>query len=149
MASAAYGPMALQWQLGQPRRFRSMLSSSAQRQLSEFVYPFATNSDRGGLTDVKSIALPQLYNADSAAAVEVEAKRSTMRPYPTGGRGWEMSGDNHDRPIGEGLEETSPCRACPLRVDAKAAVELGFGNCSGVCMMSPLRTNSFNTCLRS
>jgi NAD(P)-dependent dehydrogenase (short-subunit alcohol dehydrogenase family) len=62
---------------------------------------FATNSDRGGLTDVKSIALPQLYNADSAAAV---AKRSAMRPYPTGGRGWEMSGDNHDRPISEGLE---------------------------------------------
>ena len=104
-----------------------MLSSSAQRQLSEFVYPFATNSDRGGLTDVKSIALPQLSNADSAEAVEVEAKRSVMRPYPTGGRGREMSGDHHDRAIGEGLEETSPCRACPLRVDAKAAVELGFG----------------------
>jgi NAD(P)-dependent dehydrogenase (short-subunit alcohol dehydrogenase family) len=62
---------------------------------------FATNSDRGGLTDVKSIALPQLYNADSAAAI---AKRSAMRPYPTGGRGREMNGDNHDRPISEGLE---------------------------------------------
>ena len=57
----------------------------------------------------------------------MEAKRSVMRPYPTGGRGREMSGDHHDRAIGEGLEETSPCRTCPLRVDAKAAVELGFG----------------------
>ena len=85
-----------------------MLSSSAQRQLSEFVYPFATNSDRGGLTDVKSIALPQLSNADSAEAVEVEAKRSVMRPYPTGSRGREMSGNDHDRAIGEGLEEAPP-----------------------------------------
>src|SRR5258708_40061488 len=110
--------MALQWQLGQPRRFRSMLSSSAKRQLSEFVYPFATNSDRGGLTDVKSIALPQLSNADSAEAVEVEAKRSVMRPYPTGGRGREMSGDHHDRAIGEGLEEAPPCRSRRVRVDA-------------------------------
>src|ERR1700736_6762795 len=120
--------MALQWQLGQPRRFRSMLSSSAPRQLSEFVYPFATNtnSDRGGLTDVKSIALPQLSNADSAEAVEVEAKRSVMRPYPTGGRGWEMSGDNHDRSVGKGLEEAPPCRTRRFRVDAKTAVELGL-----------------------
>src|SRR3984893_11014720 len=52
-----------------------------------------TNSDRGGLTDVKSIALPQLSNADSAEAVEVEAKRSVIRPYPTGSRSREMSGD--------------------------------------------------------
>jgi hypothetical protein len=103
------------------------LSSSAQRQLSEFVYPFATNSDRGGLTDIKSIALPQLSNADSAEAVEVEAKRSVMRPYPIGSRGREMSGDHHDGAIGEGLEEAPPCRSRRVRVDAEAAIELRLG----------------------
>src|SRR3974377_2456226 len=87
---------------------------------------FASNSDRGGLTVVKSIALPQHSNAASAEAVEVEAKRSVMRPYPTGGRGWEMSRDNHDRSVGKGLEETPPCRTRRFRADAKTAVELGL-----------------------
>jgi hypothetical protein len=79
-----HGPSMVAW--GQPRRFSSIELVNTNSQ--NLIIPmFATNSDRGGLTDVKSIALPQLYNADSAAAVEVEAKRSAMRPYPTGRRG--------------------------------------------------------------
>jgi len=37
-----------------------------------------------------------------------------------------MSGDDHYRAIGEGFEEAPPCRTRRFRVDAKAAVELGF-----------------------
>jgi hypothetical protein len=33
----------------------------------------------------------------------MEAERSVMRPYPTGARGREMSGDDHHRAIGESL----------------------------------------------
>ncbi len=36
----------------------------------------------------------------------MEAERSFMRPYPTGSRGREMSGNDHDRAIGEGLEKS-------------------------------------------
>src|SRR5712692_6357303 len=88
---------------------------------------YTTATDRAGLTDVKSIAPPQLSNAHSAEAVEVEAERSVMRPYPTGARGREMSGDHHDRAIGEGLEKAPSCRSRRLRVDAEAAVELRLG----------------------
>ena len=49
-----------------------------------------------------------------------------MRPDPAGGRSREMGGDDHDRSIGKGLEKTPPCLARHFRVDAKAAVELGF-----------------------
>ena len=38
-----------------------------------------------------------------------------------------MSGDDHCGAIGEGLKEPLPRRARHLRVDAKAAVELGLG----------------------
>ena len=41
----------------------------------------------------------------------METERSVMRSYPTGSRGREMSGDHHDRAIGEGLEEAPPCRS--------------------------------------
>ena len=57
----------------------------------------------------------------------MEAERSFMRPYPTGSRGREMSGHDHDWAIGEGLEEAPPCRSRRLRVDAEAAVELRLG----------------------
>src|SRR5215472_7088592 len=63
----------------------------------------------------------------SAVIVEVKAERSVMRPYPTGGGGREMSGDDHHGTISKGLEETSPCCACRLGVNTEAAVELGFG----------------------
>ena len=55
------------------------------------------------------------------------AERSFMRPYPTGSWGREMSGNDHDRAIGEGLEEAPPCRSRRFRVDAEAAVELRLG----------------------
>jgi hypothetical protein len=70
---------------------------------------------------------PPLADAASAEAVEGEAVGLAIRPYPTGGWGWEMSGDDHDRSIGKGLKETPPCRARSCRVDTKAAVELRFG----------------------
>ena len=57
----------------------------------------------------------------------MEAERSVMRPYPTGARGREMSGDDLHRAIGESLEEAPPCRTRGFRVDAEAAVELRFG----------------------
>src|SRR6266478_1773139 len=38
-----------------------------------------------------------------------------------------MSGNDHDRAIGEGLEEAPPCRSRRFRVDAEAAVELRLG----------------------
>src|SRR5262249_16056101 len=57
----------------------------------------------------------------------MEAECSVMRPYPTRSRGGKMSGDDHHGAIGEGFEEAPPCRARRSRVDAKAAVELGFG----------------------
>src|SRR6516162_11442860 len=66
-------------------------------------------------------------DAGSTQAIEVEAEGSVVRSYPTGGRGREMSGDDHHRAVGEGLEETPACRARHFRVDAKTAVELGFG----------------------
>ena len=66
-------------------------------------------------------------NPASAEVVETEAERSVLRPYPTGGRGRKVGGDDHDRSIGKGLDEPPPCRARHFRVDAKAAVELGFG----------------------
>src|SRR5881392_3228099 len=62
-----------------------------------------------------------------AEAVKMETERSVMRSYPTGSRGREMSGNDHDRAIGEGLEEAPPCRSRRLRVDAEAAVELRLG----------------------
>jgi hypothetical protein len=70
---------------------------------------------------------PPLADAPSAEAVEVEAEGSAIRPYPTGGWGWEMSGDDHDRSIGKGLKETPPRRARSCRVDTKTAVERRFG----------------------
>ena len=57
----------------------------------------------------------------------MEAERSFMRPYPTSSRGREMSGHDHDRAIGEGLEEAPPCRSRRFRVNAEAAVELRLG----------------------
>src|SRR6516162_10752649 len=66
-------------------------------------------------------------DAGSTQAIEVEAEGSVVRSYPTGARGREMSGDDHHRAIGEGLEESPACRARHFRVDAEAAVELGFG----------------------
>ena len=57
----------------------------------------------------------------------METERSVMRSYPTGSRGREMSGNDHDRAIGEGLEEAPPCRSRRFRVDAEAAVELRLG----------------------
>src|SRR6516162_523631 len=66
-------------------------------------------------------------DAASAEVVETEAERSALRPYPTGGRRREVGGDDHDRSIGKGLDKPQPCRACHFCVDAKAAVELGFG----------------------
>src|SRR5437870_2482856 len=63
----------------------------------------------------------------SAEVVEMEAERSFVRPDPTGGRGGEMSGNDHGRAIGEGFEEAPPCRSRHFRVDAKAAVELRLG----------------------
>ena len=44
-----------------------------------------------------------LPDATSAEAVEVKAERSVTRSYPTGRGGWEMSGENHHRTIGEGF----------------------------------------------
>ena len=57
----------------------------------------------------------------------MEAGRSVLRSYPSGSWGREMSGDDHDRAIGEGLEEAPPYRSRRFRVDAEAAVELRFG----------------------
>ena len=57
----------------------------------------------------------------------MEAERSFMRPYPTSSRGREMSGHDHDRAIGEGLDEAPPCRSRRFRVNAEAAVELRLG----------------------
>jgi hypothetical protein len=57
----------------------------------------------------------------------MEAERSFMRPYPTSSRGREMSGHDHDRAIGEGLEEAPPCRSRRFRVNTEAAVELRLG----------------------
>src|SRR6516165_2786343 len=66
-------------------------------------------------------------DAGSTQAVEVEAEGSVVRSYPAGARGREMSGDDHHRAIGEGLEEAPACRARHFGIYAEAAVELGFG----------------------
>ena len=47
-----------------------------------------------------------------------------MRSHPAGGRRREVSRNEHDRGIGEGLEETATGRSRRLHVDTKAAVEL-------------------------
>ena len=65
-------------------------------------------------------------DAASSHAVEVEAERSIMRPYPARGRRREMGWYDHHRAIGKGMEEALPCRARHFRVDAKTAVQLGF-----------------------
>src|SRR5262249_45645156 len=62
--------------------------------------------------------------AASAGAVEGKRERSAVRSYPAGGRGGEMSRDNHDGAIGEALEQAPPCRSCSFRFDAEATVEL-------------------------
>src|SRR6516165_12459523 len=66
-------------------------------------------------------------DAGSTQAVEVEAEGSVVRSYPAGARGREMSGDDHRRAIGEGLEEAPACRARQFRVYSEAAIELGLG----------------------
>src|SRR5712671_2596961 len=57
----------------------------------------------------------------------MEAERSVMRPYPSGSWGGEMSGDDHDWAIDEGLKEAPPCRSRRLCADAETAVELRLG----------------------
>ena len=57
----------------------------------------------------------------------MEPERSVMRSYPARGWGWEVTGDNHDWAIGEGLEEPPAGRSRRVRVNAKAAVELWRG----------------------
>jgi len=81
-----------------------------------------------------------LPDATSAEAVEVKAERSVTRSYPTGGRGREMSGDDHHRAVGEGLEETPACRARHSASTQKQLLSWGSAHCSGVCMISPLST---------
>src|SRR5262245_51786014 len=68
-----------------------------------------------------------MMRAALAGAVEMESKRAAMSSYPTGGRRREVSGNNHDRGVGEGLEETAPSSSCCLHIDAEAAVELRLG----------------------
>src|SRR5215469_16991629 len=70
---------------------------------------------------------PPAHWFGSTEAVEVEAEGSGVGPYPTGARRREMSRDDHRRTIGEGFKEARPRRSCGFRVDAEAAVELGFG----------------------
>jgi hypothetical protein len=57
----------------------------------------------------------------------LETERSVVRSYPTGSWAREMSKNDHDRAIGEGLEEASPCRSRRFLVDAEAAVEPRLG----------------------
>src|SRR6516165_1292510 len=54
----------------------------------------------------------------------MESKRSVMRSYPTGRRGREVSRNEHDGGLGEGLEETAPGCSRRLPIDTKAAVDL-------------------------
>ena len=57
----------------------------------------------------------------------METERLVMRSYPTGSWRREMSGNDHDRAIGEDLEEAPSCRSRRLGLDAGAAVELRLG----------------------
>jgi hypothetical protein len=57
----------------------------------------------------------------------MEAERSVMRSYPAGSCNREMSGNDHDRAIGEGVEEAPSCRSRHFRVNAEAAIELRLG----------------------
>src|SRR6516165_10857286 len=77
-------------------------------------------------------------DAGSTQAVEVEAEGSVVRSYPTGARGREMSGDDHRRAISEGLGKALTCRA--RQSTQKQLLSWGSAHCSGVCMISPLRT---------
>src|SRR5438477_1973865 len=97
-----------------------------------FITRFQAAAGRKAKTRWPAAALPSpppaaAPAAGSTQAVELEAEGSVVRSYPTGARGREMSGDDHHRAIGEGLEESPACRARHFRVYAEAAVELGFG----------------------
>ena len=50
-----------------------------------------------------------------------------MRPYPAGGWGREMGGNDHDGAIRESLKEALPGCSRHLRIDAETAVEPRFG----------------------
>src|ERR1700758_5121288 len=88
--------------------------------------PRGTGGTNGRLPRCRHRHQPLLLMPGSTQAVEVEAEGSVARSYPTGARGREMSGDDHRRAIGEGLEEAPACCARHFGIYAEAAVELGF-----------------------
>src|SRR5881398_2725667 len=62
----------------------------------------------------------------------METERLVMRSYPTGSWRREMSGNDHDRAIGEDLEEAASCRSRPYLADNETqprhvALQLGQG----------------------
>jgi hypothetical protein len=51
----------------------------------------------------------------------METERSRHAIVSSRQLGRELSGNDHDRAIGEGLEEAPPCRSRRLRIDARSS----------------------------